>query len=79
MAHTAYLQSCRLVCDIFGRQVDSELDVYLDPPPVDKVVVLIWLYRDDDELVQFLCGWIEAVSKGRRDAADAGRPVHIIF
>jgi hypothetical protein len=38
------------------------MDVYMEPPPADKVVVLLWLYRDDDEVVQYLCGWLEAVS-----------------
>lgn len=69
MADNAYLQSRRLVCDVFGRQVDSEMDVYLEPPPVDKVIVLLWLYRDDDKVVQFLCGWLEAVSNGTTDKA----------
>ena len=48
----------RLVQDVFGRDEDVN-DVMPSP---EKIVALLWIYRDDPTVVQYLCQLVENVS-----------------
>lgn len=45
----------RLVNDVFGR----EEDINAAFPPIEKVIALIWLYREEENVLQYLCQMIE--------------------
>ena len=48
-----------LVKEIFGS---SDADFQAEMPPFEKIVVLLWLFRDDENVVQYLSRLIETVS-----------------
>ena len=52
----------RLVNDVFGRDNDGQV-------PMEKVMLLIWKFRDDPDVVQFMAQFVTKYS-GRRNVFD---------
>lgn len=49
--------SSRLVNDVFSKDNEGKV-------PMDKVMILIWLFRDDPSVVQFMAHFVAKVSDG---------------
>lgn len=49
----------KIVEEVFGEDVNPQEKF----PPIEKVVVLLWLFRDDDEVIRYLTGLMEMVCK----------------
>jgi len=51
-----FIGICSLVRDVFGKDNEGKV-------PMEKVIMLIWVFRDDPTVVKFMAQFVAKVSK----------------